>query len=100
MRKTLLTATILWTVAASAQSPTPTMIEACRNFSMKQAALIARAQREKIDLHRLTVREPRHWADGVGNYMLQSAGGAPHLAEHEIASIGYAYCLERRPAGT
>jgi hypothetical protein len=40
-----------------------------------------------------------NWLEGVQNHMLMAASRADYLSEEELTSIGYAYCVERRPTG-
>lgn len=85
---------------AVAQAPTEKTIQTCRDVTRKMAGTIAAAQRNKIDPSSAIIREADHWGQGIINYMLHAATTAPHLSEHEIATIGYSYCIERRPSGT
>ena len=40
-----------------------------------------------------------NWGEQVAMYMIQAANRSDSLTQGELASLGYAYCVERRPRG-
>ena len=94
---------LLWVGEASAQASEKAM-QICRETTRKIAGDIGEAQKKRLDMHELErdliSRMHDTWARGVVVYMIQTAIDAPRMSEREIATLGYAYCIERRPAGT
>jgi hypothetical protein len=74
---------------------------ACRQTATQVANMIEsfKRQRGSRDLE-AGVRKPSDtWAEQVATYMIQAANRSDSLSESELASLGYAYCVERRPRG-
>lgn len=74
---------------------------ACRQTATQVANMIesVKRQRGSRDLE-AGVRKPSdNWAEQVATYMIQAANRSDSLSESELASLGYAYCVERRPRG-
>ena len=39
------------------------------------------------------------WLNGVSSHMIDSIVKVPSFSERELATLGYSYCIERRPSG-
>src|ERR1700693_2718801 len=86
-------------VPASAQEVSDTVKQTCRQFADANARVIVAAIRARQDPGTAVRRVANSWLEGVQNHMLLAASKAEHLSESELASIGYSYCVERRPTG-
>ena len=84
---------------AAAQEVSKDVERTCKMFTQSQASLIASALKAKRDPATAVRRVADTWLEGVQNHMLLSASKAETLSESELASLGYSYCVERRPAG-
>lgn len=82
---------------AAAGEATEAVKRTCRSVSSQTARTIALALRANIDPATQVKKVPDSWLEGVQAHMLLSASRAPHLAEDELASLGYSYCVARRP---
>jgi hypothetical protein len=78
----------------------------CRNLTIKMAALITKAQQERVDPRTLDNKVLHDspigldvWFADVRDYMFHSASDAPSLTAQELANLGYTNCIERRPTG-
>ena len=85
--------------SASAQQVSQDVIRTCKTFTQSQASIIASALKAKRDPATAVRRVADTWLEGVQNHMLLSASKADYLSESELASLGYSYCVERRPSG-
>lgn len=96
-------ATVLLAVAclgvgvAGAQEVSESVKRTCRSVSEQTARTITYALRSNIDPATQVQRVPDSWMEGVQTHMLLAASRAPHLSEAELASLGYSYCISRRP---
>lgn len=84
---------------ASAQEVSDSVKRSCRSFAESNARSIVSAIKAKRDPGASVRRVADNWLEGVQNHMLMAASRAEYLSEEELASIGYAYCVERRPTG-
>ena len=94
----------LFATTAIPQPATEKTLRICRETTYKLAGVIFKAKRQKVDLNEV-VKETlagSHdtWYRGVIVYMFNAAIDAPSMTEHEIATLGNAYCIDRRPPGT
>ena len=69
----------------------------CRNVADNTARQIVGARANRVDPATAVRRVADTWLEGVQAHMLMAASRADHLSESELASIGYSYCVERRP---
>jgi len=76
----------------------------CRETTYNISGLLFKARRDRLDLNELLKDQlaGTHdtWYRGVVVHMFHAAIDAPTMTEREVATLGYAYCIERRPAGT
>jgi hypothetical protein len=86
-------------IPAPAQEVSDTVRQTCRQFADANARVIVAAIRAKQDPGAAVRRVANSWLEGVQNHMLLAASNAEYLSEQELASIGYSYCVERRPTG-
>jgi AcrR family transcriptional regulator len=83
--------------AAVAGEASEAVKRTCRSVSSQTARTIALALRANIDPATQVRKVPDSWLEGVQAHMLLAASRAPHLAEDELASLGYSHCVSRRP---
>lgn len=83
--------------SAGAQGASENVKRQCRNVSENTARTIVHARSSRIDPATAVKRVPDTWLEGVQAHMLMAASRADYLSESELASIGYSYCIERRP---
>ena len=81
----------------SAQEGSESVKRTCRAASQQTARTIVYALRSNIDPATQVKRVPDTWLEGVQAHMLLAASRAPDLSEAELASLGYGYCVSRRP---
>ena len=94
----LLAATVPGT--ALAQAASEEVKRACRQTADSVARTIEAAKRSGAKDLEASIRKPSEgWAGQVAAYMIQAANRSDSLSERELASLGYAYCVERRPRG-
>jgi len=98
-RLNLLALLLAFAGPAAAQQVSEDVKRACKSFTQSQASSIIAAVKAKRDPATAVRRVADSWLEGVQNHMLLSASKADYLSEAELASLGYAYCVERRPAG-
>ena len=85
---------------AGAQAASDEVKRACRQTSTQVANMIENARRRGLKDLEAGIRKPSDtWAEQVATYMIQAANRSDSLTEGELASLGYAYCVERRPRG-
>lgn len=85
---------------AMAQAATEEVKRACRTTADRVASMIESAkQRGAKDLERGVTKPSDNWGEQVATYMIQAANRSDSLSQGELASLGYAYCVERRPRG-
>lgn len=84
---------------AVAQQVSEDVKRTCKSFTSSQAPSIVAAVKAKRDPASAVRRVADSWLEGVQNHMLLAASKADTLSEQELASLGYSYCVERRPAG-
>jgi hypothetical protein len=84
--------------AANAQAASEQVKRACRQTADNVAQTIEHAKRSGVKDLEAAIRKPSEsWAGQVATYMIQAANRTESLSEAELASLGYAYCVERRP---
>lgn len=85
---------------AMAQAASDEVKRACRQTTSQVASMIESARRRGLKDLEAGIRKPSDtWAEQVATYMIQAANRSDSLSESELASLGYAYCVERRPRG-
>jgi hypothetical protein len=73
---------------------------ACRSTADRVASMIESAKRSGVKDLEQGVRKPSDsWGEQVAMYMIQAANRSDSLSRAELSSLGYAYCVERRPRG-
>ena len=82
---------------AAAQGASENVKRQCRNVADNTARTIVSARNNRVDPANAVRRVPDTWLEGVQAHMLLAASRADYLSESELASIGYSYCIERRP---
>ena len=101
MKSLLAAAAMLCTLAAGpvqAQQASDQVKQACRQTANSVAGLIESAKRRGVkDLEAGITKPSDTWASQVATYMIQAANRSDSLSQTELASLGYAYCVERRP---
>ena len=101
--KTLAAAALLAALGpetAMAQAATEQVKRACRQTADSVASLIESAKRRGVrDLEQGISKPSDNWGSQVATYMIQAANRSDSLSESELSSLGYAYCVERRPRG-
>jgi hypothetical protein len=86
--------------AAQAQQASDQVKQACRQTANSVASLIESAKRRGVkDLEQGITKPSDSWGSQVATYMIQAANRSDSLSQGELASLGYAYCVERRPRG-
>lgn len=81
-----------------AQEPTEDAKKFCTTTTKMYADIIVRYQGRGGNPLMLNDKPSTSWSSQVGNYMLQAAAGGS-LTESELRTIGYTYCIQRRPSG-
>lgn len=83
---------------ALAQAAPDQVVRTCRDTAAQIARtyMIAKKNGAK-DLEAGIYRASSSWAEQVANYMAQVANRHDSITESELASLGAAYCVERRP---
>lgn len=84
---------------AAAQQAKQTTEQICRQFTQASARAIDDARRARQDPEKFVDRVADNWLEGVLNHMLLAAGRSQTMTAAELASLGYAYCIARRPEG-
>ncbi|MDH5265274.1 MAG: hypothetical protein OEX21_11040 [Betaproteobacteria bacterium] len=85
---------------ATAQAASEEVKRACRSTSAQVASMIESAKRRGLkDLESGVSKPSDNWGEQVAMYMIQAANRSDSLSQSELASLGYAYCVERRPRG-
>jgi hypothetical protein len=85
---------------AMAQAASEEVKRACRATTNQVASMIESAkQRGLKDLESGVSKPSDNWGEQVAMYMIQAANRSDSLSQSELASLGYAYCVERRPRG-
>lgn len=83
---------------ALAQQASEEVKRECRNTANTVARMIENAKRQGLkDLERGVTKPSSNWGEQVAMYMIQSASRSDSLTESELASLGYSYCVARRP---
>jgi hypothetical protein len=91
---------LLVPAGAMAQAASDEVKRACRQTTSQVARTIEAAKRRGARDLEQGVRKPSdNWGEQVATYMIQAANRSDSLSESELASLGYAYCVERRPRG-
>jgi hypothetical protein len=86
--------------AAQAQQASDEVKQACRQTANSVAGLIQSAKQRGVkDLEAGITKPSGDWPSQVATYMIQAANRSDSLSQGELASLGYAYCVERRPRG-
>ena len=103
MRGIVASATLLAALgpgAAQAQQASDPVKQACRQTAESVASRIESAKRQGVKDLEQGIRKPSDsWGSQVATYMIQAANRSDSLSQGELASLGYAYCVERRPRG-
>lgn len=85
---------------ALAQAASEEVKRACRQTVDSVARTIEGARRSGAKDLEASIRKPSDsWGSQVATYMIQAANRSDSLSESELASLGFAYCVERRPRG-
>jgi hypothetical protein len=85
---------------AVAQAAPDEVKRVCRSTTTQVASMIEAAKRRGLkDLESGVTKPSDNWGEQVAMYMIQAANRSDSLSESELASLGYAYCVERRPRG-
>lgn len=85
---------------AFAQAASEEVKRACRQTTTSVASLIDSAKRRGVKDLEAGIQKPSDsWGSQVAAYMIQAANRSDSLSQGELASLGYAYCVERRPRG-
>ena len=93
-------AATLGTGAAQAQQASDQVKQACRQTANSVAGLIQSAKQRGVkDLEAGITKPSGDWPSQVAAYMIQAANRSDSLSQGELASLGYAYCVVRRPRG-
>lgn len=82
---------------AVAQEVGESVKRTCRSVADQTARTIVYAQRARLDPAAQVKKVADSWLEGVQAHMLLTASRVDYLSEQELASIGYSYCIERRP---
>ena len=84
---------------AAAQAASDQVKRTCRDTAAQIARsyMVAKKNGAK-DLEAGIYRASTNWAEQVAHYMAQVANRSDSISESELASLGAAYCVERRPA--
>jgi len=91
-------AAMLGSGSAMAQAASEEVKRSCRATTDRLASTIESAKRRGAkDLERGVRKPSDNWGGQVATYMIQAASRSDSLSEPELASLGYAYCVERRP---
>lgn len=80
---------------ATAQAKPETM-EWCRAVARVHAIDISRSAKTPPQAH---PGKNRAWEESIIAYMADAKARAPVLTRADLESLGYAYCIERRPSG-
>lgn len=101
---------LLWeSLSASAQTGHEQYMDICRDYtnSLAKALTLNRdiaAKKKVISNSSGNLRSQAKAGNemdqvfaGVGDYMIQSLTAAPKLTERELATLGFAYCVQRKP---
>lgn len=84
---------------ASAQAASDQVKQTCRATAAQIARTYMAAKKSGAkDLEAGIYRASTNWAEQVAHYMAQVANRSDSITESELASLGAAYCVERRPA--
>jgi len=102
MKRVLAAVLLLGTASAvNAQSPSQSAQSSCRKLADQSAAIIIDARRRgALTSSLLQARTQESWVAGVQDYMVHAAERSPTMTSRELATLGYSYCISRRPAGT
>ena len=85
---------------AMAQAASEEVKRVCRATTNQVASMIESAKRRGLkDLESGVSKPSDNWGEQVAMYMIQAANRSDSLSQSELASLGYAYCVERRPQG-
>lgn len=91
-------AAMLGSGPAFAQAASEEVKRGCRSTTEGLARMIEGAKRRGAKDLEQGIRKPSDsWGSQVATYMIQAANRSDSLSETELASLGYAYCAERRP---
>lgn len=86
--------------AAQAQAASEEVKRSCRSTADRIASMIESLKRRGVrDLESGVHKPSDNWGEQVATYMIQAASRSDSLSQSELASLGYAYCVERRPRG-
>ena len=86
---------------AMAQAASEQVKQTCRATATQIAKTYMAAKKRGVkDLEAGIFHASTSWAEQVAHYMAQAANRSDSMTESELASLGTAYCVERRPAET
>ena len=93
-------AAVLGSGPTMSQAASEEVKRACRATTGQIAGMIENAKRRGVKDLEQGVRKPSdNWGEQVATYMIQAASRSESLSQAELSSLGYAYCVERRPRG-
>ena len=85
---------------ALAQAASEEVKRMCRSTTTQVASMIEAAKRRGLkDLESGVTKPSDNWGEQVAMYMIQAANRSDSLSQSELASLGYAYCVELAPRG-
>jgi hypothetical protein len=83
---------------AAAQAASDEVKRECRSVANQIARMIEDLKRRGVkDLERGLSKPSTNWGEQVASYMILASSRSDSLSESELASLGYSYCVERRP---
>ena len=93
-------AAVLGSGPALSQAASEEVKKSCRYTADNIARMIESAKRSGVkDLEQGVHKPSDNWGEQVATYMIQAASRSESLSQAELSSLGYAYCVERRPRG-
>ncbi|QJR16972.1 hypothetical protein [Usitatibacter palustris] len=87
------------TLPAYPQEASQQVQQACRRVATYYAQAIMQAKRANQDPASAVTKVAESWAESVLNHMLFAASKSDSMTEAELGSLGYSYCVARRPMG-
>lgn len=92
-------------IAAAVIALAPSLVAAqAKPETMEWCRAVVRVH--AIDISRTTKMPPRAhpgsnraWEESIIAYMVHAKSQAPNLTRADLESLGYSYCIERRPSG-
>lgn len=84
-------------VSLQAQEVSDAVKRECRAAAERWAETIFDMKRRDREL--ILLRPSENWGEQVRNFMVETAKKSPSLTQHELSTLGFSYCIERRPRG-